>query len=292
MTNTNGKGTVNIMEKIAEVRVKQLIEEETTLAAKDEEIQKIKEETIRLIGLMETARDKNLEEERRGFRNDIIVLNLRLVTQVLKKYGSFSQDKFQNGCIGLLKAAETFNSSKGVPFGNYACFCIETEIRMAWGKQNRAFEGKNKAFLDSLDDQALMDNGDGISKHDTIEDVQSAALFDQLIEETETDVLFYEIIMPCIAAYGKRSKEINMELWQKLELQYFMELSVEASQQKRITFTEMAVQLNTTPQNLRIRHKKVLKLVQEKCREMGYDVLVSAGGRARVVYNHVRTGRR
>ncbi|MNO70447.1 hypothetical protein D3C76_613290 [compost metagenome] len=189
-----------------------------------------------------------------------------------------------------MKAAETFNSAKGVPFGNYAAFCIETEIRMAWGKQNRAFEGKNRAFLDSLDDPSMLDNGDGVSKHDMIEDANSALLFDQLIEETETDVLFYDIIMPCIEAYGKRSKEMNMELWQKLELQYFMELSVEASQRKRITFTEMAVQLDTTPQNLRIRHKKVLKLVQERCREMGYDVVVSASGRARVVYNHDRTG--
>jgi hypothetical protein len=277
-------GTINIMEQIAEARVQQLIEEENKLAAKDAEIQNIKDETLRLIGLMEIARVKNLEEERRGFRNEIIVLNLRLVTQVLKKYGSFTQDKFQNGSIGLLKAAETFNSAKGVPFGNYACFCIETEIRMAWGKQNRAFEGKQKAFLDSLDDPSMMDNGDGVSKHDMVEDATSMAMFDQLIEETETDVLFYDIIMPCIETYGKRSKEMNMELWQQLELQYFMELSVEASQRKRITFTEMAVQLGTTPQNLRIRHRKVLKLVQEKCREMGYDVVVSAGGRARVVY--------
>lgn len=268
----------NLSEMISEARVKQLMEEEQVLEQTDTEVQKIRLETLELISFMEMARAKDDEALRRKFRNDIVVLNLRLVTQVLKKYGSFSPDKFQNGCIGLLKAAEMYNSEKGVPFGNFACFCIETEIRLAFKKVNRMFESKAKGFLDSFDaPTGSEDSGDkATDKHDMVEDPYSAQEFDSIIEEAEIDFWFYDIIMPCIEAYGTRSKDIDMTLWKELELQYFLELSMENSQRQRITFTEMAKRLGTKPQNLRVRHQKVTQLIKAKCEELG---LVTTGSK-------------
>lgn len=277
------KHVKNMLEQISDVRVARVLEEEEQLAKSNEDIRKIKADTIELVSFMEAARDKEDEELRRKFRNDVVVLNLRLVTQVLMKYGAFSQDKFQNGCVGLLKAAETFNSQKGVPFHNYACFCIETEIRLAFKKSQNKFEAKSRGFLDSLDAPASLANGDSLDKHEMIYDPFAEQEFDAIIEEAETDTLFYDIIIPCIDLYGTRAKDIDMVLWRELEIQYFIELSMEQSQRQRITFSEMAKQLKTTPQNLRTRHKKVIELVKKECRAFGYDIQISASGRARMV---------
>lgn len=283
----NNRKQPSISAKVAEANIKRTIEELEQLEQNDLEIKKLKAETNHLIVRMEQAKAEGDEGQRREYRNEIVVKNLRLVTQVLKKYGYFSQDKFQNGCIGLLKAAETFNSEKGVPFSNYACFCIETEVRLAFKRVNRAFEGKKQGFLDSLDSPAKLRNGDEVDRHETIADPFSEEEFDALIDEAEVDTLFYEIIIPCIEEYGVRAKDIDMELWRQLEIQYFIELSMEQSQRQRITLTEMARRLGTTTQNMRVRHKKVMELIKTRCRTFGYDVAVSANGRARVVKNDI-----
>lgn len=259
---------INFYEQVVEARVKAIIEEEEELSKKDQEVRALKERTLRNLEKMAQAAKEGNEELRRKYRNEVVTDNLRLVTTVLKKYGYFSPDKFQNGCIGLLKAAETFNAEKEVPFHNYAAFCIETEIRLAFRRANRVFEGRNRGFLESLDEPTTLANGDSVNKHETIEDPYATEEFDMLIEEASVDELFYRAIIPAIEEYGVRAKDIDMELWRDLEIRYFIELSVEQSQRKRITFTEMAKQLGTTPQNIRVRHQKVLKLVREKCEKV------------------------
>lgn len=274
---------MDINEEISKARVERLLAEEAELEQKSEEIKELKSKTLFMVRQMEMAALEEDEELRRKIRNDIVVMNLRLVTAVLQKYGSWSQDKFQNGCIGLLKAADSFDSERGVPFHNFAAFCIETEIRAAFRRVNRAFEGKKQGFLDSLDAKKGNDGDKEQEGHDMIEDPFAEQEFDTFIDEAELDTLFYDIIIPAIEEYGTRSKDIDMELWKQLEIQYFIELSIEKSQRQRITFTEMAKQLGTVPQNLRVRHKKVLERVKSRCREYGYNVIVASNGRARMV---------
>lgn len=288
-----GKETkVNFSELVSEANVKRIIEEEAQEAAGNKELQDLKDRTkARLIQMDELAQEGKVEE-RRELRNELIVDNLRLVTRVLKKYGQFSQDKFQNGCIGLLKAAETYNIEKEVPFGNYAAFCIETEIRAAFKRVNRAFEGKKQGFLDSLDEPTMLGNGDTLDKHETIGDEYAEQEFDAIIEEAEIDTLFYDIIIPAIEFYGVRAKDIDMERWRALEIQYFIELSAEKSQRQRITFTEMAKQLGTTPQNIRVRHQKVMAYIKELCIEHGYGYTTSETGRSRFFQDDSEMGKR
>lgn len=260
----------NLGDQIAEVRIAQIVKEEEELEAKDESIKTLKANTAILLDQMAEAAEAGNEELRRDIRNQVIVDNLRLVTQVLKKYGYFSPDKFQNGCIGMLKAADTFKAERGVPFGNYAAFCIEIEIRSAFKKTNRMFESKAQGFLGSLDQPSTMGNGDSMDQHEMIEDPFAHQDFDDITADAEAETLFYNIIIPTIRTYGQRAKDIDLELWQTLEIQYFVELSLEKSQRQRITFTEMARQLGSTPQNMRSRHKKVLELIQQACIDNGY----------------------
>lgn len=276
LTHIDNKGRFNFQEAIAEAQISRIMEEEQELETKDQEIKRLKEDTMALLKAMEAFNSEDPEEEqmRRELRNQVVVMNLRLVTRVISKYGYFSPDKFQNGCVGLLKAADTYNIEKEVPFANYAAFCIETEIRFAWKKQTRAFESKHKGYLDSIDEPAMLGNGDAVDRGDMIGDPATAQLFDELLGELEVDTIFYNIIMPCLDEYGvsSKSKGVDVERWKELQLQYFLEMSIEDSQRSRLTFSEMAKELGTTPQNLRLRHKRVVELIREACVDYGYSV--------------------
>ncbi len=67
-------------------------------------------------------------------RNVLIERNLRLVAHVAKKYASAGQtadDFISIGTIGLIKAVNTYSSSKSARLATYAARCIENEILMS-----------------------------------------------------------------------------------------------------------------------------------------------------------------
>lgn len=69
-------------------------------------------------------------------RNRLIEHNLRLVAHIVKKYDqgkADSEDLISIGTIGLIKAIQTFDHTKGVRLATYAARCIENEISMSKG---------------------------------------------------------------------------------------------------------------------------------------------------------------
>lgn len=64
-------------------------------------------------------------------KSTLIEHNLRLVAHIIKKYYSSSSeqdDLISIGTIGLIKAVNTFDSSKGIRLSSYAARCIENAI--------------------------------------------------------------------------------------------------------------------------------------------------------------------
>ncbi|RKJ41204.1 sigma-70 family RNA polymerase sigma factor [Acutalibacter sp. 1XD8-33] len=64
-------------------------------------------------------------------RQDLIEHNLRLVAHIVKKYyvsGNDQEDLISIGTIGLIKAVDTFDASKGIRLSSYASKCIENGI--------------------------------------------------------------------------------------------------------------------------------------------------------------------
>lgn len=57
--------------------------------------------------------------------------NLKLVHAVCQKFAGEYDDLFQIGCIGLIKAARTFDPDKGYAFSSYATRVIRNEILMS-----------------------------------------------------------------------------------------------------------------------------------------------------------------
>lgn len=72
-----------------------------------------------------------LEEGNKNAKNILIEHNLRLVAHITKKYASSKHDPddlISIGTIGLIKAVNTFDSSKGIRLSSYASRCIENAI--------------------------------------------------------------------------------------------------------------------------------------------------------------------
>lgn len=76
---------------------------------------------------------QKMEEGDLEARQKLIEHNLRLVAHVIKKYentGEEKEDLISIGTIGLIKAVNTFNRSRGTRLATYAARCIENEILM------------------------------------------------------------------------------------------------------------------------------------------------------------------
>ncbi|MEG0457869.1 MAG: sigma-70 family RNA polymerase sigma factor, partial [Oscillospiraceae bacterium] len=91
--------------------------------------------TSKLIVLKEKEKLVLLEKMKHGDKNardEMINGNLKLVLSVIQKFtgrGENSDDLFQVGCIGLIKAIDNFDTSVGVRFSTYAVPMIIGELR-------------------------------------------------------------------------------------------------------------------------------------------------------------------
>ena len=73
-------------------------------------------------------------------RATLIERNLRLVSHIVKKYYSRTndtEDLVSIGTIGLIKAIDSFDPSKGTRLATYASRCIENEILMYLRRHSR-----------------------------------------------------------------------------------------------------------------------------------------------------------
>lgn len=76
---------------------------------------------------------ERLKNGDRRARDELIEHNLRLVAHIVKKYYSNTSDQddlISIGTIGLIKAVNTFDHTKGIRLSSYAARCIENEVLM------------------------------------------------------------------------------------------------------------------------------------------------------------------
>ena len=101
-------------------------------------------------------------------KNILIKRNLRLVAHIVKKYMSSGRDMDELiaiGIVGLVKAVNTYDDSKGSRLGTYAARCVDNELLMLLRmerKLNREIslyepigtdkEGNEISFIDVVED--------------------------------------------------------------------------------------------------------------------------------------------
>ena len=81
-------------------------------------------------------------------RDKLIRHNLRLVAHIVKKYYASSTDQedlISIGTIGLIKAVNSFDNTKGARFATYAARCIENAILSQ--RNNRRLRWRNGCLL-------------------------------------------------------------------------------------------------------------------------------------------------
>lgn len=126
--------------------------------------------------LPEAEERRCLEAYRQGgdleARNRLIEHNLRLVAHIIKKYYSTVRDQddlISIGTIGLIKAVNTFDYTKGTRLATYASRCIENEILMHFRAGKKT--AQDVSFSEPIDtdkDGHPLTLSDVIAEDDTI----------------------------------------------------------------------------------------------------------------------------
>ncbi len=95
--------------------------------------------------------------EKNKAKDKLVKHNLRLVAHIIKKFNINENDNeelISVGTLGLIKAINTFDDSKGVKLATYASRCIENEILMF-------FRNKKKSALDISLDEPIETDAEG-----------------------------------------------------------------------------------------------------------------------------------
>lgn len=134
-------------------------------------------------------------------RNLLVERNLRLVAHIVKKYYSHErdiEDLISTGTIGLIKAINTFDASKGNKLGTYASRCIENELLMLFRQERKS--SREVSLYEPIGSDK---EGNEINLMD-IMDGNSEDVLDQLVTENHIQ-LIYSILD---SALTPREKEV------------------------------------------------------------------------------------
>lgn len=135
--------------------------------------------------------------------------NIRLVHYVIHRnfpsiYTDYD-DVFQEGCIGLLKAADGFDETKG-EFRNYAYASILNQVRDYFRRNKQEVE------ILSLDYEMSHDEGETYTLMDTLVDDSSDKWFDKVERDSFIESLSdCEIKIVKLLKKGKTQTEIGEE---------------------------------------------------------------------------------
>ena len=154
--------------------------------------------------LDEKEEAKYLELLKAGDKNAkgvLIERNLRLVAHIVKKYQIPNKDideLISIGTVGLIKAIDSFDASKGTRLATYAYRCIENEILMLFRSNKKQ---KGETFLH--DPIGVDKEGNEISLIDVLSSDK-----DSVVEKVESNIQIRALYAKINTALSEREGEI------------------------------------------------------------------------------------
>ena len=126
-------------------------------------------------------------------RDLLIEHNLRLVSHIIRKYYStYAQpdELLSIGCLGLIKAVDSFKNSFGTKFATYGSKCIQNEILMFFRSKKKSLpEVSINETIDIDKDGNPLTYLDVISVDDDIADELDSQVYFERIRELVDNVL-------------------------------------------------------------------------------------------------------
>ncbi len=211
-------------------------------------------------------------------RNSIVEKNLGLVHSCAKRFtgrGVEYDDLFQAGCVGLIKAADNFDESRGFSFSTYAVPVILGEMKRIFRdggtvKVGRAIKDKSRIIMKKKDEIAVELGREPtvseISETVGIDVAETAMLlnaslpalsltsgeegetqFDIPVESPENEISDFLALRQVVASLDERDKKI-------IELRY----------QKGLTQQKTADILGMSQVQISRREKIVLEYIRKK----------------------------
>lgn len=185
-----------------------------------------------------------LKEGDRLAKNTLIERNLRLVAHIVKKYsypGKDIDDLISIGTVGLIKAIDSFDSSKGTRLATYAAKCIENEILMLIRSAKKT---KGEVYLQ--DPIGVDKEGNEISLMDILSSEE-----DSIIEIVENKIQVKRLYSKINTSLGERERKV-------IEMRYGLEDG------KPLTQREIAKMLGISRSYVsRIEKRALKKLYKE-----------------------------
>lgn len=196
---------------------------------------------------------ERMEKGDESARQQLIEHNMRLVAHIVKKYSSTyeADDLISVGCIGLIKAINSFKAEKGANLSTYAARCIENEILMLM-RANKKHQG-----VESLDEPVGMDK-----------DGSDIAML-EVIPEDDTEKLFNTVGNTILM------EEINQIMLKYLTKREYFVICTRYGLNNTPAYTqrEVAKKLNISRSYISRIEKKALEILKEKIKEHKiYDV--------------------
>ena len=154
--------------------------------------------------LDEKEEAKYLELLKSGDKNAkgvLIERNLRLVAHIVKKYQIPNKDideLISIGTVGLIKAIDSFDASKGTRLATYASRCIENEILMLFRSNKKQ---KGETFLH--DPIGVDKEGNEVSLIDVLSSDK-----DSVVEKVESNIQIRALYAKINTALSEREGEI------------------------------------------------------------------------------------
>ena len=154
--------------------------------------------------LDEKEEAKYLELLKSGDKNAkgvLIERNLRLVAHIVKKYQIPNKDideLISIGTVGLIKAIDSFDASKGTRLATYASRCIENEILMLFRSNKKQ---KGETFLH--DPIGVDKEGNEISLIDVLSSDK-----DSVVEKVESNIQIRALYAKINTALSEREGDI------------------------------------------------------------------------------------